>query len=76
MGIVMIRCPTTGRAISTGIKTDASSFNRALAFFAYTRCPICKIDHEWFAADAWVSEACLGIDQNSGRILLEARQNR
>lgn len=48
MGIVMIRCPTTGRAISTGIKTDALSFNRALVFFAYTRCPICKIDHEWF----------------------------
>ena len=26
MGVVMIKCPNTGKDISTGIETDASSF--------------------------------------------------
>lgn len=69
MGIVMIRCPATGRAISTGIEADALSFNRTPVFIAHTWCPICKIDHEWFAADAWISEARLAINQNSRTIL-------
>ena len=73
MGIVMIRCPTTGRAISTGIETDALSFNRTPVFIAHTWCPLCNTDHEWFAADAWISETGLAINQNSGTILRQSR---
>jgi hypothetical protein len=56
MGMVMIKCPQTGRAIPTGIKTDRESFRRKPVFFARTRCPNCHIDHTWFAREAWVSE--------------------
>lgn len=56
MGMVMVRCPQTGRAIPTGIKTDRESFRRSVVFFARTRCPICQSDHAWFAPEAWVHE--------------------
>jgi hypothetical protein len=56
MGMVMIKCPQTGSAIPTGIKTDRESFMRRPVFFARTRCPNCHVDHTWFAREAWVSE--------------------
>jgi hypothetical protein len=56
MGMVMIRCPQTARAIPTGIKTDRDSFRRSPVFFGRTRCPICHTDHAWFAREAWVDE--------------------
>jgi hypothetical protein len=56
MGIVMIRCPATGREISTGIKVDRSSFECSPVFFAQTYCHFCCCEHQWFAKDAWVEE--------------------
>lgn len=56
MGIVMINCPKTGRAISTGMEMDRSSFNRSPVFFSRTFCPICRTTHEWFAKNAWIRE--------------------
>ena len=31
MGMVMVKCPLTGRAIPTGIETDSESFQRSTA---------------------------------------------
>jgi hypothetical protein len=56
MGMVMVKCPQTGRAIPTGIETDQESFQRCTVFFARTRCPICCTEHAWFAREAWVDE--------------------
>ncbi|AWL97270.1 MULTISPECIES: hypothetical protein [Bradyrhizobium] len=56
MGMVMVKCPQTGHAIPTGIKTDRESFGRRAVFFSRTRCPICRTDHAWFAREAWVDE--------------------
>jgi len=56
MGMVMVKCPETGRAISTGMKTDRESFQRSTVFFGRTHCPICHTDHAWFAREAWVHE--------------------
>jgi hypothetical protein len=57
MGIVMIRCPATGREISTGIKVDRPRFECSPVFFAQTFCPFCRTEHQWFAKDAWVEES-------------------
>jgi hypothetical protein len=57
MGMVMVKCPQTGRAISTGIRSDRESFQRSPVFFNRTRCPICHTDHAWFAREAWVRES-------------------
>jgi hypothetical protein len=57
MGIVMIKCPRTGRDIPTGIVADRAAFNAAPVFFARVHCRLCGTEHEWFAGDAWVCEA-------------------
>jgi hypothetical protein len=57
MGTVMIRCPRTGREISTGIEAERDRYRCAPVFFARTFCPFCRTPHEWFATQAWVREA-------------------
>lgn len=57
MGILMIRCPRTGRPISTGRNADAATFRSSPVFFSQAYCPHCDATHEWFAADAWVCES-------------------
>nr|WP_246741295.1 hypothetical protein [Bradyrhizobium sp. 1(2017)] len=56
MGIVMIKCPETGSAISTGIETSRERFRCSAVFFSRTYCRICATTHEWFAREAWVYE--------------------
>lgn len=56
MGMLMINCPNTGRALSTGLETERCSFERAAVFFSRTFCPICRTSHEWFATQAWVHD--------------------
>jgi hypothetical protein len=56
MGMIMVRCPNTGRSIETGMKMEAARFQRMPVFFSRTYCPHCRLHHEWFAAHAWVAE--------------------
>jgi hypothetical protein len=56
MGTVMIKCPDTGRDIATGIVTDRASFAATPVFFGRVFCPICRVEHEWFAKEAWVCD--------------------
>ena len=57
MGLIMIRCPESGREIPTGIEMDMAEFQRAPVFFSTVQCPVCKREHEWFAKDAWVCDS-------------------
>ena len=57
MGIIMIRCPETHRAIPTGMRIDREAFRAMPVFFSRTYCPLCRLAHEWFAKDAWVSDS-------------------
>ena len=68
MGVVMIKCPKTGREISTGITTDRVRFNSTPVFFASTYCPICRATHEWFAKDAWVCDSTPSSPQERRRL--------
>src|SRR4051794_34894064 len=52
--IVMVRCPTTGRELSTGIQMDATTFEKLPDIRSQIRCPICKVDHVWSTRDAWL----------------------
>jgi len=54
MGILMIRCSKTDRAISTGTYVESAVFRSSPVFFGQTYCPHCETTHEWFARDAWV----------------------
>jgi len=55
MSAVMIKCPVTGKAVSTAIETEASSFRRLPKVTAHMRCPACGRDHEWTVSSAWLS---------------------
>jgi hypothetical protein len=57
VGVLMIRCSKTGRAISTGRHVEAAAFRSSPVFFGQTYCPHCDAPHEWFAGDAWVCES-------------------
>jgi hypothetical protein len=57
MGVVMIKCPDTGREIPTGMVADRQKFDRTPVFFARVRCPVCGNEHEWFAKEAWVCDS-------------------
>ncbi len=56
MGMVMIRCPETKRAISAGMQVDRATFHSTPVFFSRTLCPLCGNEHEWFAKHAWVCD--------------------
>jgi hypothetical protein len=50
MGIIMIDCPSTGRAVSTGI--EMLSIERLPIVTAQTVCPVCGRVHKWTKDDA------------------------
>ncbi len=56
MGMVMIRCPQSDRAIATGFVAESAEFRRKPVFMARAFCPICRSEHEFFAREAWVEE--------------------
>lgn len=55
MSLVMIKCPMTGRAVSTAIETEPSVFRKLPPVTARMRCPACGRDHEWSVSSAWLS---------------------
>ena len=57
MSAVMIRCPVTGRPISTQIETEPSIFGILPQVEAHTLCPACGQDHAWTRRDAWLQES-------------------
>jgi hypothetical protein len=63
MGLVMVKCPATGRVNSTGIEMDAARFRRTAVFFGRSYCPACRVAHEWFAGDAWVEEPARELNE-------------
>lgn len=54
MSAVMIRCPTTGRAVSTAIETEPDDFRRLPPIAARMRCPACGQEHVWRTSSAWL----------------------
>jgi len=63
MGAVMIRCPRTGRAVSTEIETEASVFSRLPLVAARMHCALCGEEHSWTASEAWLDEPTLSPQQ-------------
>ena len=53
MGIIMIRCPATGREVSTGIEVFAT--DQLPVVTAKMSCRSCGRVHEWTKDDAWLA---------------------
>lgn len=56
MGCVMITCPATGKAVSTGVDTELATLEQAIPFLSSTLCPACGAEHLWSRSDAWICE--------------------
>ena len=57
MAEIMIKCPATSHAISTGAAVDSdASFNALLDVAYHVDCPLCGGNHVWFKHDAWIAE--------------------
>ena len=54
ISMVMVRCPVTGRELSTGVEMDAATFERLPEIRAQIRCPACGRDHPWSTREAWL----------------------
>ena len=59
MAAMMIRCPTTGQAVSTQIETEPQVFRDLPDVSARLRCPLCREEHVWSTAEAWLGEPLL-----------------
>lgn len=55
MSSVMIRCPSTGRAVSTEIETEPSVFRQLPNIRARMHCPGCGREHMWRTSEAWLA---------------------
>jgi hypothetical protein len=53
---LMIVCPNTGQAISTGIETDEYSLRQIADVPSRTRCPNCGLVHTWWKGEAWLAD--------------------
>jgi predicted RNA-binding Zn-ribbon protein involved in translation (DUF1610 family) len=54
MSSVMIRCPETGRSVSTAIEIEPSVFRRLPKTTARMICPACGQEHVWATNSAWL----------------------
>jgi hypothetical protein len=57
MGVLVIKCPVSGREFSTGIQTDADSLARMRNEVSSARCPYCLTQHSWRPLDARLVDA-------------------
>ena len=59
--VVMVRCPTTGEELSTGVEMDAATFERLPDIHSQMKCAICGLDHEWSPREAWLGNLAPSI---------------
>ena len=55
MSSVMIKCPNTGREVSTSIETEPSVFRKLPRVRARMVCPACGQEHVWVTSSAWLA---------------------
>lgn len=58
MGVLAVKCPSTGRDFSTGIQTDWATFVRMENHRVFrSQCPYCNSEHSWRPEDAKIVDA-------------------
>jgi hypothetical protein len=53
---IMIRCPTLGTAVPTGLTTEKIKFESLSGVMIPLRCPACMKLHQWQQKQAWVEK--------------------
>ena len=65
MPLLMIRCPNTGREVSTGLNVAPDSFASLPDKLVTSSCPLCGSDHTWLKCDARFAEGELADRKKS-----------
>jgi hypothetical protein len=60
MGMVMIRCPSSGRTVSTGIELEKQTFIQLPDVSSGMSCSACGGHHIWRKAEAWLNDGSAG----------------
>src|SRR5262244_1368903 len=61
MTSLIVRCPKTGRELSTGIETDG--IDRLPKVGTRMRCPLCGGEHFWTSKEVWFAESARELHQ-------------
>ena len=51
MGSLLIKCPHSGRPISTGIEIEADSLLNLPDVLSHVKCPECRLEHAWWTRE-------------------------
>jgi hypothetical protein len=51
MGVLLVKCPVTGREFSSGIQVERDEVKRFPNSLTQSHCPYCGLEHVW-----WTSE--------------------
>ena len=60
VGAISIRCPTTGKPVSTGMSMEPASFYRSVLTGNSVKCPHCGTTHIWSKSEAIFDESETG----------------
>ena len=61
--ILMVRCPNTGRELSTGVEMDATTFAQLPDSHSRVKCPACGHDHVLSTRDAWLGDPAPSVPE-------------
>jgi hypothetical protein len=68
MGLLMVKCPTSGREFSTGIQIEEEDLERLPEIMAESRCPHCGGNHVWWTRESRVVDEVpnRGVEETPG----------
>ena len=62
MADIVIKCPSTGEIVATGMTIEPEAFEAAEIGMNTFQCPACDQVHTWNKKDAFLREAETGMD--------------
>jgi hypothetical protein len=57
MGVLLVRCPRTGKTFSSGIQADQDTVQKLPQALTRSRCPHCASEHLWWTREAILADA-------------------
>ena len=70
---IMVRCPTVGAVVPTGVTTEVVKFESIPDIAIPFRCPACLKMHEWRPITAWVDKADKDHRRQHVRLVVQKR---
>ncbi len=67
---IMVKCPATGKDVSTGIATTEDTFDHLPYHISSMNCPHCGVRHSWTQQDAWLEGRKSGQNPSDGGLLV------